>query len=105
MIADKQGHPHPNPHGDPTPTVDSQVAEEPAERVSTLAAGEAGVPVRVSNADPDKLRHLSAQGIGLGESVKIGRQQPFGRSPSVRVNRQLLRGAELAAAVRVRVTG
>jgi len=105
VIADKQGHPHRNPHGDPIKTVDGQVAEEPTERVSTLAAGEAGVLVRVSNADPDKLRHLSAQGIGLGESVEIGRRQPFGGSPSVRVNGQLLLGAELAAAVRVRVTG
>ncbi len=106
VIAEKLGHPDRDPHGDPIPTVDGRVVEEPTARLSTLAAGTAGVLVRVSDADPDKLRYLSAHGIGLGDSVEVGQRQPFGGSLSVRINGQLhTMGAELAAAMRVRVTG
>jgi len=106
VIAEKLGHPNRDPHGDPIPTVDGQVVEEPTARLSTLAAGTAGVLVRVSDADPDKLRYLSAHGIGLGDSIEVGQRQPFGGSLSVRINGQLhALGAELAAAMRLRVPG
>ena len=106
VIAEKLGHPDRDPHGDPIPTVDGRVVEEPTERLSVLPAGAAGVLVRVSDTDPDMLRHLTAQGVGLGDSVKVGQRQPFGGSLSVQINgRQHTLGLELAGAMRVRVTG
>jgi len=104
VIAEKLGDPDRDPHGDPIPTVDGRVVEEPTERLSTMPAGTAGVLVRVSDADPDKLRYLAAQGVGLGDSVEVGQRQPFGGSLSVRINGQLhTLGLDLAGAMRVRV--
>ncbi len=106
VIAEKLGHPDRDPHGDPIPTVDGRVVEERTERLSVLPAGAAGVLVRVSDTDPDMLRHLTTQGVGLGDSVEVGQRQPFGGSLSVQINgRQHTLGLELAGAMRVRVTG
>ncbi len=106
VIAEKLGHPDRDPHGDPIPTVDGRVVEEPTERLSVLPAGAAGVLVRVSDTDPDMLRHLTTQGVGLGDSVEVGQHEPFGGSLSVQINgRQHTLGLELAGAMRVRVTG
>jgi len=64
------------------------------------------VLVRVSDTDPDMLRHLTTQGVGLGDSVEVGQHEPFGGSLSVQINgRQHTLGLELAGAMRVRVTG
>jgi len=105
VIAEKLGHPDRDPHGDPIPTVDGRVPEEPTERLSTLATGKAGVLVRVCDADPDKLRYLTAHGVGLGNSVEVEERQPFGGSLTVRINGRLhALGTELAGAMRVRVT-
>ena len=103
-IAARLGNPDRDPHGDPIPTADGSLPQEHAERLAGLPAGSSGVLVRVSDTDPTKLRYLAAQQIALGDRIEVVERQPFGGSLSVRVNGDLHAvGAELAAAMRVRV--
>ena len=103
-IAARLGNPDRDPHGDPIPTAEGSLPQEHAERLAGLPAGSSGVLVRVSDTDPTKLRYLAAQQIALGDRIEVVERQPFGGSLSVRVNGDLHAvGAELAAAMRVRV--
>lgn len=103
-IAARLGNPDRDPHGDPIPTAEGSLPQEHAERLAGLPAGSRGVLVRVSDTDPTKLRYLAAQQIALGDRIEVVERQPFGGSLSVRVNGALHAvGAELAAAMRVRV--
>lgn len=103
-IAARLGNPDRDPHGDPIPTAEGSLPQEHAERLAGLPAGSCGVLVRVSDTDPTKLRYLAAQQIALGDRIEVVERQPFGGSLSVRVNGALHAvGAELAAAMRVRV--
>lgn len=103
-IAARLGNPDRDPHGDPIPTAEGRLPQEHAERLAGLPAGSSGVLVRVSDTDPTKLRYLAAQQIALGDRIEVVERQPFGGSLSVRVNGDLHAvGAELAAAMRVRV--
>ena len=103
-IAARLGNPDRDPHGDPIPTAEGRLPQEHAERLAGLPAGSSGVLVRVSDTDPTKLRYLAAQQIALGDRIEVVERKPFGGSLSVRVNGDLHAvGAELAAAMRVRV--
>lgn len=104
VIAAKLGDPDRDPHGDPIPTVDGWVAEEPMRRLADLAPGETGELVRVSDSDPEMLRYLTARRIALGSRIELVERQPFGGSLSARIDGQVhALGSELAAAMRVRV--
>src|SRR5437763_5613342 len=63
LIAAKLGHPTPDPHGDPIPTADLELPEEPTESLAELQPGDAGTFVRVSDSDPEMLRYLGERGI------------------------------------------
>src|SRR5436853_3788695 len=69
LIAAKLGHPTHDPHGDPIPTVDLTLPEEPTESLSALEPGAEGIFVRVSDSDPDMLRYLSERGIAPGVAL------------------------------------
>jgi len=104
IIAAKLGDPDRDPHGDPIPTADGRVFEEPMQRLAELAPGETGELVRVSDTDPEMLRYLTAKRITLGNRIEVVERQPFGGSVSARINGELhALGSELAAAMRVRV--
>lgn len=104
VIAAKLGDPDRDPHGDPIPTADGRVADEPLQRLADLAQGETGELVRVSDSYPEMLRYLTARKIALGNRIEVVERQPFGGSVSARINGELhALGIELAAAMRVRV--
>lgn len=71
------GRPRFDPHGDPIPTGAGELPTVDARRLPTLAAGEAGVLVRVDDHDPEVLRHLTQAGIALGQRIELLQQQPF----------------------------
>src|SRR5271165_2180987 len=58
LIAAKLGNPTIDPHGDPIPTASLEMAENSTCSLDTLQAGDSGVFVRVSDADPEMLRYL-----------------------------------------------
>jgi DtxR family Mn-dependent transcriptional regulator len=103
LIAAKLGHPTHDPHGDPIPTEDLEMPEEPTESLAALEAGAEGVFVRVSDADPEMLRYLAERGIAPGDALRVEDKQPFGGPLFVRFRDELhVLGGGLAGAMRVR---
>jgi DtxR family Mn-dependent transcriptional regulator len=83
-IAERLGNPAYDPHGDPIPDRDGTVRAPAAVLLTGLAPGTTGTFVRVSDADPDLLRHIRSLGIALGDRVEVIEQQPFGGPLTVR---------------------
>jgi DtxR family Mn-dependent transcriptional regulator len=77
LIAAKLGHPTHDPHGDPIPSADLELVDEPHSALSSLDAGDCGVLVRVSDAEPEMLRYLAARGIAPGDRFEVIERQPF----------------------------
>jgi len=78
LIAAKLGDPELDPHGDPIPSADLQLRERETHTLDSLAPGERGIFVRVSDSDPEMLRYLSERGISPGDRFEVLDRQPFG---------------------------
>jgi DtxR family Mn-dependent transcriptional regulator len=78
LIADKLGNPTLDPHGDPIPSAALELHEPETLALDRLQAGDDGVFVRVSDADPEMLRYLSELGISPGDRLLVLERQPFG---------------------------
>src|SRR3954449_6024727 len=106
LIAAKLGNPTHDPHGDPIPTVDLELPEEPTESLADLEAGATGTFVRVSDSDPEMLRYLTDRGIAPGDTLRVEDKQPFGGPLFVRFRGDVhVLGGKLAGAMRVRLGG
>jgi DtxR family transcriptional regulator, Mn-dependent transcriptional regulator len=77
LIAAKLGHPTHDPHGDPIPSADLELADEPHTSLASFEAGDSGVLVRVSDAEPEMLRYLAERGIAPGDHFEVIERQPF----------------------------
>lgn len=66
------GHPTADPHGDPIPTREGDVPDLDGVLAAALPEGESATIVRISDRDPDVLRRLADDGIGLGSTVVAG---------------------------------
>jgi DtxR family Mn-dependent transcriptional regulator len=101
-IAQKLGNPALDPHGDPIPTPELDLA---ADRTTALAELEHGRPAtfaRVSDSDPEMLRYLAERGIRPGARLRITGAQPFDGPLFVEVDgREHVLGGELATKMRV----
>jgi len=101
-IAAKLGDPSHDPHGDPIPTHDGTIEERTTRDLGSLEPGEVAVFTRVSDSDPEKLRHLSDLGIAPGVRCEVLKKQPFGGGIAVRFGEDIHQIApELASAMRV----
>ncbi|MBT1003073.1 metal-dependent transcriptional regulator [Paenarthrobacter sp. DKR-5] len=103
-LAERLGHPVRDPHGDPIPDAHGAVEAPPARRLLELDAGHSGRIARISDENPDLLRYLSAEDIGLDAAVEVLGRKPFGGPLAVRVGsgpsaRTLDLGDEIAAAL------
>ena len=78
MIAARLGDPQTDPHGDPIPTRDGQVAETPSLNLGSLRPGQRGRVVRVSDREPGVLRFLTARGIALDDILEVREVSPGG---------------------------
>jgi DtxR family Mn-dependent transcriptional regulator len=102
LIAAKLGNPTRDPHGDPIPSAELEIDEEPTERLVDQEAGATGRLVRVSDADPAMLRYLAERGIAPGDSFEVVDRQPFDGPVFVRFGAEVqVLGGTLAAAMRV----
>jgi DtxR family Mn-dependent transcriptional regulator len=102
LIAARLGDPRFDPHGDPIPTKRFEIDERRTHCLAELAPGACGRFVRVSDADPEMLRYLSAQGIEIGDEFEVVDRQPFGGPMFVRFGeREHALGGELARAMRI----
>src|ERR687890_37531 len=104
LIAAKLGHPTHDPHGDPIPTPDLTIEEGPTLNMQSLAAGDRGVFVRVSDSDPEMLRYLGDRGIAPGDRFEVVDKQPFAGPVFARFGTDThVLGGALAQAMRVEV--
>lgn len=77
LIASRFGDPTHDPHGDPIPSADLRIEEGSTTLLCDLAPGQAGRFVRVSDSDPEILRHLAGLGVAPGDRFRVVRQEPF----------------------------
>jgi DtxR family Mn-dependent transcriptional regulator len=102
LIAAKLGNPTHDPHGDPIPTREGLMPEEHTLSLQTLAAGDCGTFVRISDSDPEMLRYLAARGIAPGDDFEIVDKQPFDGPVFARFAGEVhVLGGSLARAMRV----
>jgi DtxR family Mn-dependent transcriptional regulator len=102
LIAARLGNPAVDPHGDPIPTPELEIDEGHTRSLDSMGAGEAGVFMRVSDADPEMLRYLAGAGISPGDRLAVRDRQPFGGPLFVLVNGcEHTIGGRLAEAMRV----
>lgn len=106
LIAAKLGNPTLDPHGDPIPSADLELFERHTPSIDSLAAGDRGTFVRISDADPDMLRYLSQRGIQPGDPFEVLDRQPFGGPLTVSFSGEAHAiGGLLAHAMRVQLDG
>ena len=104
LIAAKLGNPTHDPHGDPIPTRELTIEEEPTQSLQSLQAGTTGRFTRVSDSDPEMLRFLADRGISPGDSLEVIDKQPFGGPLFIRFDDNVhVLGGDLAKAMRVEV--
>jgi DtxR family Mn-dependent transcriptional regulator len=102
LIATKLGNPTVDPHGDPIPSRELELAETSATALAELEPGETATFVRVSDADPDMLRFLGERDIVPGTRLELVERQPFDGPLFVRAGSEVhVLGATLARAMRV----
>jgi DtxR family transcriptional regulator, Mn-dependent transcriptional regulator len=102
LIAAKLGDPTHDPHGDPIPTRDGLIPDEPTVSLQALATGDCGRFVRISDSDPEMLRYLAARGIAPGDSFEVVDKQPFDGPVFARFASEIhVLGGSLARAMRV----
>jgi DtxR family Mn-dependent transcriptional regulator len=103
IIATKLGDPLTDPHGDPIPSRDLVIDDQPTRRLDELDPGEHATLVRVSDSDPEMLRYLTGQGIAIGDEIEMVARQPFDGPCEIRISEHThTLGITLARAIRVR---
>src|SRR3954453_3913 len=102
LIAVKLGTPTHDPHGDPIPTREGRMPDEPTVSLQMLSAGDCGRFVRISDSDPEMLRYLDARGIAPGDDFEVVERQPFDGPVFARFGDDVhVLGGSLARAMRV----
>lgn len=102
LIAAKLGDPVADPHGDPIPNRRLEVDDRAQPTLADLEPGERARIVRVSDAEPEMLRYLTEQSIGIGAELEMVERQPFDGPCQVRVGGQLRSlGLRLAQAIHI----
>jgi DtxR family transcriptional regulator, Mn-dependent transcriptional regulator len=86
-IARILGDPTHDPHGDPIPPKSGSYHEIRPNSLEDAPAGPARVE-RVSDRDPEVLRHLASIGLQPGADILIERKDPFGGPVWVKVGRR-----------------
>jgi DtxR family transcriptional regulator, Mn-dependent transcriptional regulator len=105
LIALKLGDPTRDPHGDPIPTRELVIVEDPTDTLESLERGARGRFIRISDSDPNMLRYLAERGIAPGVEFEVVEKQPFGGPSFVRIDDDVhVIGGELSGRMRVAVT-
>ncbi|MCG3142156.1 MAG: Transcriptional regulator MntR [Anaerolineae bacterium] len=85
-IAAFLGDPRRDPHGDPIPTKAGAVERTPYQTLAQIGAGRSAVIQRVSDRNPERLKHFAKLGLVLGARVQILPHAASDGSLRVRVN-------------------
>jgi len=102
LIAAKLGEPVRDPHGDPIPSRELDLASDDSVPLSHLSEGQSGTFVRVSDRDSAMLRYLDERGIHPGARLLVRGREPFQGPVSIDAGgRSHLLGGELIERMRV----
>lgn len=95
------GHPDRDPHGDPIPAADGQVATPRARQLTDCEPGAGYRLERISDADPELLQFLAERGIEVGTDFTLAAGAPYSGTLVLERTGQpaLTLGAEAAAAM------
>lgn len=85
-IANFLGDPERDPHGDPIPTKAGHVERPLYQSLMDVGAGQSAVISRVSDQNPDHLKHFSKLGLIPDATVDVLHREPFEGPLRVRVN-------------------
>jgi DtxR family Mn-dependent transcriptional regulator len=101
-IAEKLGDPSRDPHGDPIPNAELDIADDETVALAELEPGDAATFLRVSDRDSEMLRFLDERGIRPGCELRLRDRDPFEGPLFVEVSgTEHVLGQRLAAAMRV----
>ena len=102
LIAAKLGQPLRDPHGDPIPSRELEMAEDDSVPLEQLEPGQGAVFERISDRDGAMLRYLGERGIHPGVRLAVVGREPFGGPLSVEVAGEVhALGGELIERMRV----
>jgi DtxR family Mn-dependent transcriptional regulator len=105
-ISQALGDPSRDPHGDPIPSAELDLADEDTVSLADLRPGRGATFTRVSDSDPAMLRYLAERGIRPGARLRVTGEQPFGGPLLVEVDgREHALGGGLADKMRVELGG
>jgi DtxR family transcriptional regulator, Mn-dependent transcriptional regulator len=97
------GFPSVDPHGEPIPTAEGEIAQAVGTRLSELSEGENVVVELVADTDPEKLRYLGDLGLFPAAHLTVIEQMPFDGPTRIRVDdTEHVLGRQLADTIRVR---
>jgi DtxR family Mn-dependent transcriptional regulator len=71
------GDPRVDPHGDPIPSADGDIAELVSIPLTDIPPGETAIIRQVNTGQADRLRYLAGYGLTPGTSVTVLERQPF----------------------------
>ena len=77
LIAAKLGEPARDPHGDPIPSRELDLAADETVPLAEIEIGARGTFERISDSDPEMLRYLDARGIRPGVELRVVGHEPF----------------------------
>lgn len=96
-MAEALGNPAFDPHGDPIPDADGQVAELIYTPLAEMAPGDRVEVRRVDTSEPDRLRYLGGIGLVPGAVLSVVGKEPFHGPLSIDLQGQrLVLGHDLA---------
>ncbi|HEY2667484.1 MAG TPA: metal-dependent transcriptional regulator [Actinomycetota bacterium] len=81
------GQPEFDPHGDPIPTPDGRVVQQPTRPLHTVASGSQVRISRISDRDPAKLRAIEGLGLLPGTEVRVVEESTWESPVEVEVDR------------------
>lgn len=97
------GFPRVDPHGEPIPTAEGEIADLVGIPLTDLSDGDHAVVEQVSDTDPEKLRYLGDMGLFPAAGITVVEQMPFDGPVRIKVkNDEHILGRSLANTIRVR---
>lgn len=84
-IAERLGHPTFDPHGDPIPTADGEIATRNLQPLSELPLATPAKVARLVSINNDMLQHTLDKGFKLEEQVEVTSRDPFEGPLTVRL--------------------
>ncbi|MFC7200101.1 metal-dependent transcriptional regulator [Halospeciosus flavus] len=103
-VAEALGDPSVDPHGDPIPTEDLELAEDDTAPLTAFEEGERVVVARVRDRDEEELRYLADAGVEPGRTFDVVEVAPIGMVTlrGVAADEEVNLPENVAAAIRAR---